>query len=330
MNFGSKTVKSLVLNNKTVKSITRVSDGAILYSAPNSLVLTSNKNIIQVGERLQLTAKYLSEDGVIEGRNILLSKIVDDTDFVLEVTSDKQIIQTGETCRLTVKVADVYDVGRENIIVNLFKIGESMKEYVGTVVTDSNGEATYDYTGTGVGDVIFCAESGSLVSETYVVEDCYKYTSDGSTLDGTFTVTDGYITDCQSNVGLSSFSLTGDFEFSFDYYHTSNSPYDVNSNCLWSIGTDNNNGVLIGTESSDRRIRIYNRYNGNNTVIQTQTSSFRVQEWTNCNITYINGLWKLEIGDKEVSYSKIFNPSFIRLFSNYPSMRLKEFKIKPL
>lgn len=49
------------------------------------------------------------------------------------------------------------------------------RRLIGTAVTDSNGEATITYTGTGAGKLNVVAESGTFLSETYSIMDCEWY-----------------------------------------------------------------------------------------------------------------------------------------------------------
>lgn len=46
------------------------------------------------------------------------------------------------------------------------------RNLIGTVTTDSNGEATFTYTGGGLGRIGFSAEHGTFQSETYEILDC--------------------------------------------------------------------------------------------------------------------------------------------------------------
>ena len=50
-----------------------------------------------------------------------------------------------------------------------------VRELLGTAITDENGVATFTYTGAGRGKINIVAESGDLVSETFVVLDCIYY-----------------------------------------------------------------------------------------------------------------------------------------------------------
>ena len=167
-------------------------------------------------------------------------------------------------------------------------------------------------------------------SETYVIVDAYKYTSDGSGLDGTFTLVDGYITNCQSNTGITSFNLNTDFEFSYKYYSAYSIGTSTPFNSLWNFGVNDNNGVLIGCEEDTQRLRIYNRSNGSNSVQQTKTGAFTHNEWIDVCIKYQSGVWSITCNGYTISYSKTITPSFMRLNGNFTSTRLKELMVKPL
>ena len=45
------------------------------------------------------------------------------------------------------------------------------KILIGTAITNSNGEATITYTGTGAGELHITAESGKVVSNTITITD---------------------------------------------------------------------------------------------------------------------------------------------------------------
>lgn len=141
---------------------------------------------------------------------------------------------------------------------------------------------------------------------------------------------DGYITNCQSNTGISSFNLNSDFEFSYKYY----SAYSVGSstpyNSLWNFGVNENNGVLIGCEEDTQRLRIYNRNNGTNSVQQTKTGAFTHNIWVTVTIKYQSGVWSVTCGENTISYSKTIAPVFMRLNGSFTSTRLKELLVKPL
>lgn len=148
---------------------TELNDIPIVYN----ILLNGNKNIIQTGEQVTLTAKLPAMDGVtIDNQTILLSKNIADSNLEIDLTATSNIIQVGDICTLTATVTDENNIGVENIIINFYKDGDNLaKELVATLVTDSSGEATYDYVGEGVGGIEFSAESGILQSETYSLWD---------------------------------------------------------------------------------------------------------------------------------------------------------------
>ena len=84
-----------------------------------------------------------------------------------------------DTALLTVTVKDTAN----NVMEGESVVFKANGEVLDTKVTDSTGVATYTYTAQGSGDVEFTAEVGSLVSETYSIEDC-TYFNDGSSVNG--------------------------------------------------------------------------------------------------------------------------------------------------
>ena len=73
------------------------------------------------------------------------------------------------------------------------------RRLIGTGTTDANGKVSVSYEGEGAGVLQIVAESGSLLSETYILDDCYfietgSPTSGYNPSNGTLTVTDGVLT----------------------------------------------------------------------------------------------------------------------------------------
>lgn len=104
---------------------------------------------------------------------------------------------------------------------------------------------------------------------------------------------------------------------------------DSSGTGLWNIGTNTNNGVLIGHEGSDRRIRIYSRSNGSNTARDTQNYVYSYQTWTDAEITYENGTITMTVGGKTVSYS-LSSAVIMQFYASYSNLRVAEWKIKAL
>ena len=102
--------------------------------------------------------------------NVTVSNIVPDS---ISLTSDKSILSyaDSESATLSATVLDSNDDPIENVTVTFYNGSTSM----GTATTNASGVATKSYSSSGAGDVSFSAEVGSLVSESFEVEDCKWY-----------------------------------------------------------------------------------------------------------------------------------------------------------
>ena len=165
-------------------------------------------------------------------------------------------------------------------------------------------------------------------SETYIVEDCIKAGFNGWT--GTFsTGTDTYDYLCPTGTGVSpSINLPSNWKMSYKFKNM-RTDNDSSGTGLYVIGTNTNNGVLIGHEGSDRRIRIYSRSNGSNTARDTQNYVYSYQTWTDAEITYENGTITMTVGGKSVSYN-LSSAVIMQFYNSYPQLRIAKWNIKPL
>lgn len=93
----------------------------------------------------------------------------------ITLSADKSVLSYADTesAVLSATVKDASSQVMSGVTVEFFKGSTSM----GTATTNSSGVATKTYASAGVGDVSFTAGVGSLVSETYAVEDCIFYDS---------------------------------------------------------------------------------------------------------------------------------------------------------
>lgn len=130
-----------------------------------------------------------------------------------------------------------------------------VKKLLATLTTDSQGRATYTYTGIGAGDVKFSAEStnnGNLVSEIYSIQDCLLYDVDG------FSKTTTTSTDTSYDSGYAySLASISDFEMEFDFnnplgfrlYFSSLNVTSTGQEIKYGIGFDRNaSGQFVFTE----------------------------------------------------------------------------------
>lgn len=295
---------------------------------------TLNGALRELGETM---AANLTTQGVPstydEGLTTLAGKILDitpgpgptPTPASIDLTGTKSILSyaDSESCTLTATVLDSSDNPVSGATVELYKAGTLWD----TLTTDSSGECSKTYSSAGIGDVTFEAKC-NLLTKTYEVEDCIKVGFNN--WNGTFTTgtdTYDYIQITGTGVGPN-ITLPSNWEMSYKLKNTRPNNYADGSG-LWVIGTDTDNGVLIGHEGTDRRIRAYLRSNGNNTVKGTENNVYSYQTWTDAVITYNNGAISLTIGGKTVSYS-LSSSIIMQFYSDYSYLRIAEWKIKPL
>ena len=243
----------------------------------------------------------------------------------VSLTSDKSVLSAydSEYATLTATVLDQSSNPMSGETVTFYKGSTS----IGTATTNSSGIATKSYSATGAGDVTFKASVGMIVSETYAIEDCIKVGFNGWT--GTYsTGTDTYDYITPSTVVSPNVTLPSAFKVTYKFKNMNSSTQGTGSG-LWNIGIDTNNGILIGHEGTDKRIRAYIRTNGNNSAQTPQNNAYSYQTWTDTEITYQNGTISLSVGGKTISYN-ISAPNIMQTYEPYTKLRIAEWKIKPL
>lgn len=175
-------------------------------------------------------------DITITGNDIIQTG---DTDTITAILSNNGIPVTGETL--------TYEIKHGSTIIDS-----------GTDTTDSNGQITISYTGTGVGDVSVIVSYGSLLQETFVVQDCH-YWNDGSSVTGleigtgvSCTSNGDYITITTDTSGEKDVkipvTLTGNWEFETelaDLGTTNDMTFKVGSGQQWGATSSSRDNVLI-------------------------------------------------------------------------------------
>ncbi len=91
----------------------------------------------------------------------------------ITISADKSIIQTSETSNMVIKLHNYGGVA-DKILTYEIKHGSTIIDS-GTDTTDSNGQISISYVGTGVGDIEVIVSYGSLLQETYGIQDCHLY-----------------------------------------------------------------------------------------------------------------------------------------------------------
>ena len=139
----------------------------------------------------------------------------------ITVSSDKDVLSYSDedTCTLTATVLDDNDEAIEGVTVEFWNGSTSM----GTATTNSSGIATKTYASAGVGDVTFTASVGSLSSETYAIEDIYKYYDSVPKSDSTVNLT--LPTHFELTFKLYSRAATTDPSYAFMRFNSSSGPY---------------------------------------------------------------------------------------------------------
>ena len=172
----------------------------------------------------------------IDFKNITVYSLGDN--YSLELTGDS-IVEKDSTVTVTgVLINNSMPVEGETLSYEV-KHGSTVIDS-GSDTTDSNGEISISYTGTGVGDVEVIVSYGSLLQETYAIEDCYFYdtlTTDKNLFSirrgtGTLTYSNTGLTfrdstSSETNVLFSEQLPTTDYEVSYDivdYGNTNNKP----------------------------------------------------------------------------------------------------------
>lgn len=136
-------------------------------NAVQNKVITSTINTINT----TMEEKYDKNDVLQLLIDYGLVRTADTADSVV-LAGDKEILSYADEDILTLS-ATVYDEDN-NVVPNKKVVFYKNEVVLDTRYTDANGVATYEYTSEGVGDVRFEASVGSLLSETYNVEDCIR------------------------------------------------------------------------------------------------------------------------------------------------------------
>ena len=246
-----------------------------------TLELTSDKDILSYADSdyATLTIQYKDTGGMNLGANkeIDLYRLYEVND--IELTSDKDILSYADSESATITAQLKYNnsdvkVSNEPISFAVYKTeDDSLVEDLGTENTDSLGQCSISYDAQGTGDVYVKAECGTVLSETYAIEDIYRYSSLTSD-DRLFTETTGNPTVSYSSNGL---SVTGT-GFGDIYSYDEALPSDFSVECTvqaFELGLDfsgefNVNGVGIALRDyngNGYHINVY--YNNGGSFVET-------------------------------------------------------------
>ena len=211
----------------------------------------------------------------------------------------KSVIQSGESNTLTATVLDEYGNGISGVTLDVYKNGSKVNH----ITSGDDGVATYNYSGTGIGDTTFyvATQDSSIQSEIYVVEDCIHYSST-----------------TYSSSSVLDWSVPSAFELSFII----NSGNSTSNNAPYIRFNSSSASLFCGkTGSANRNI---NLYNGSDNVLNQIPISTDVEYI----LTYENGVATLTDGTDTVSASMSITK--IYQVNGTSNGKIKEIKLKPL
>ena len=250
----------------------------------------------------------------------------------ITLTSDKSILSyaDSQSATLSATVKDSDSQVMEGVTVEFYKGSTSL----GTATTNSSGIATKTYASTGEGDLSFTAGVGSLVSETYSIEDCYFYdslTSDKSL----FTLVQGTATMEYSSDGL---KYTGTSNVDCIHkliYDLPDGSYNLEFDITDINGVSSGYSTAIGTEDAmilrssngyyARKISTSGDFFSGKKYSAPLSLKIEVTGTTSKTIKYYVGTTLLGTGSN-ISRNKEF------IFRSYTNrmIQIKDLKIKPL
>jgi len=297
-----------------------------------SMEITADNELIVDEETDDITVVVKDTDGSrIEGAVVKFYEIEDEVVPVVDsvsLTGDKSVLSYYDEDTLvlsaTVLDEDANPMEGESVV---FKQGSTT---LGTVQTGSDGVAQYTYASQGIGDTGFTAEVGSLVSETYRVEDCIFYHGDAISYTGTSTSDTVYSLGYDEIADLSS----TDFEFSWKFHQTSRgADVCLGASSEFSVSpVKSNYRVYLGGNDSG-----VGRYGYRTTSSSTSTSG----------TVYANTVYDMKITRNSDTFSYYLDNTLLgtktaSFFSNYNmfgihtvqwnkgTTTISEIKIKPL
>ena len=236
---GSFYGKAIPMDTDTKISLKRIGTNMTLTVGETTYNITNMPLTCNALEKVQISSNII--------KNFIIYPI---STYNLTLSSDKDILSAhdGESATITTLLTEgntpiegielEYNIKHDNIVIDS-----------GTIITDSNGEGNIVYTATGVGDVSVEVAYGTLLQETYELEDCHIY--------------DSGLTDKSSNyVKSTGMSMT----HSTDHYILSNTTENSFVNfidgldnvlfeCDWSAQSDT---YMNGICCSDRQTELYN------------------------------------------------------------------------
>jgi hypothetical protein len=243
------------------------------------------------------------------------------TPTVLSLTSSTPIIESGDsaTVNLVLLDQDGDAISGESVSYTISHGGTTISS--SSVTTDSNGEASLSYTGTGVGNVSVVVTYG-LLQETYELEDCYFYSQSGSQ---TYSSTSYSIENLFDMNGIS-----GDFEISATLQSTANKGVALGLN---TANTNENKNLLRISVDGSADLAIVRMSNGNAVENYYTGAKYTANTDLPVKLTRINGVYTAYDGSLTHTYSSPpSNLRYVQLesWNTAKTVTYTDFKVKAL
>ena len=266
----------------------------IPYTASRFPIIDETIFKIPYGETANYIAKNYPSDRLEE---VLIPDII-----TLTGTS---IIESGDTDTITATLFDGSTPVSGETLSYQVKYGSTVLDS-GSGTTDSNGQISISYTGTGIGDIdVIVKLDDSSLQETFTIEDCVVYRETLSS-------------------NITDLTLPAKYTLEFDMPSTSNSTYAI-------IGTDTTHRILVGQMSNQNpSLNGVWIYNGSSTPTQNNCPTSPTQN-AHYTFTYENGAYTMSNGGSSITGTIPTGINMQKLLSStYTPGAVRNYKIKAI
>ena len=308
------TISGTITGNYTdMTGNVRIYDGSTLMDtvSVSSGTYSCTLDTLAVGSHL-FWARYVGDSNYDTSDSSTVSVTVTEAhNYALSLTGDS-IIESGSDATITATVTDGGTAVSGVTLNYQIKHGSTTISSGTTSQTNSQGKATIDYTGTGVGDVdVIVSHSGMSLQETYTIEDLVYYN------------TNEYSSQSSLNI-----SLPSTFTIEFDVKPTSR----TSASAFVGLGTSTTNQLIVGQMTSAGSCGVRNRTNNSYTTQQAFTTSSTLNSDNHFKLTFDGTDWIAYYGSETLTNSKPSAYDLSKLVEVYPTSncKLKNIKIKAL
>lgn len=284
-------------NGVQVTTITTGSNGAF------------SKSVTLSEGSYDLDISYAGDSNYSASSVVNRTVIVREHDYAISISADKPILSYSDedSCTVTALLTD------NSVLVS----GETLSYVVkhdstvidsGSDVTDSNGQISFSYTATGIGDVDVIVSYGTSLQEIFVVEDCWKYDpTTHTTPDETINFSIGSPNKCKVE---------------FDFTKGASG-----SGAIVRLGDNTSNCFQVGLVGSGT-YGFSLLHNGS--IVTTQTSSSLPNGTFHCEFIYDNGSVTCKINNQTKTYTYTQPLTKIVQYAPWSNGSIKNIKVKAL